>query len=400
MKIKFIIASFFLLTACHNENDKNPIDVKNESFLKKMDSLYKTGYLNGFSATIVDTSGIVYNEGFGYANVEKKKNYTENTIINIASISKVFVGVALMKAKDIGILKLDDPINNYLPFQVVNPNFPDNPITIRHLATHTSSIVDTDIYMKTCYINKDNVALAENLKVRYNLYYQNPSTDWMPLLDYLRSILKQGEPFYTASTFSKNKPGELYEYSNVGAALCALIIESASGKPFNNFTQEHIFKPLNMDVTSWFFEEIDSTNYSKLYYQDQVLPYYKILSYPDGGLITSSTELGLFLAELINGYSGTGTLLSKDSYQEIFKSQLSESNFKNKTNFNVGLFTEKELKYHVIGHNGGDPGTNTMMYFDTEKKTGKILITNTDSDEVMSDTIFWGIWNTLDEFQN
>ncbi|MFT5916249.1 MAG: CubicO group peptidase (beta-lactamase class C family) [Flammeovirgaceae bacterium] len=170
---------------------------------------------------------------------------------------------------------------NICRFKVINPNHPDELITIRQLATHTSSIVDTDIYMQTCYVNKDNIPIAESLKEKYELYYQNPAKDWIPLAEYLSKILKKEEAFYNASTFSKTKPGEVYEYSNIGTALCALVIESATGKPFNKFTEEHIFKPLEMSSTSWFFEEVDSANYSKLYFENQELPYYKILSYPD-----------------------------------------------------------------------------------------------------------------------
>jgi CubicO group peptidase (beta-lactamase class C family) len=98
--------------------------------------LYQIGIFNGFTGTVVDTSGILYNQGFGYADIAAKKPYTKQTVINIASISKVFIGVALMKAQEMGLLNLDDPINKHLPFAVSNPNFPNELITIRQLATH------------------------------------------------------------------------------------------------------------------------------------------------------------------------------------------------------------------------------------------------------------------------
>lgn len=404
MKYTIFIISLILCCACQNgEHEKSEPSVETDdlvisSFDQEMDSLHNLGVFNGFSAAIVDTSGIIYNRGFGYADVAKKKEYTENTVINIASISKVFIGVALLKAQELNLIDLDDPINKHLPFQVVNPNFPEELITIRQLATHTSSIVDTDVYMKTCYVNKDDVDIAENLKEKYELYYQNPSKDWVPLAEYLRKILKEDEVFYDVSSFAKRKPGELREYSNVGAALCALVIESAANRPFNEFTEEYIFEPLKMASTAWVFEEVDSSNYSKLYYDEQELPYYKILSYPDGGLITSSTDLSKFLIELIKGYSGKGSVLNSGNYLEFFKSQLEEEALDGKENFNVGIFIDKELGYHVIGHTGGDPGTNTMMFFDTENGVGKIFITNTDSKKENSREVFWGVWNALDHY--
>ena len=108
----------------------------------------KKGQFNGFSVAIVNESGTLYEKGIGYSNVEIKKKYTESTIQNIGSISKTFVGIALLKAQELGKLKLDDPINNYLPFRVKNPFYPETHITIRNLATHTSTITDNEFYLK------------------------------------------------------------------------------------------------------------------------------------------------------------------------------------------------------------------------------------------------------------
>uniref|UniRef100_UPI0025B983F9 serine hydrolase n=1 Tax=Bernardetia sp. TaxID=1937974 RepID=UPI0025B983F9 len=121
------------------------------------------------------------------------------------------------------------------------------------------------------------------------------------------------------------------------------------------------------------------------------------LSYPDGGLITSSSDLSKFLIDLMKGYDGNGMLLNKDSYAEFFKSQLEQENFEGKKDFNVGLFLDKQLAYNDIGHSGGDPGTNTMMYFDSEKKIGRIFIANTDSKKENSGDVFWGIWGVLEK---
>jgi len=407
MKNTIFIVSLILCLSCQNKehkktepNTETKINLAINAINKEIDSLYNIGLSNGFSATILDTSGVVYNKGFGYADVNRKKKYTANTIINIASVSKVFIGVALLKAQEMKLINLDDPINKHLPFEVINPHYPNEDITIRQLATHTSSIVDTDIYLQTCYINQDDIPLAENLEERYGLYYKNPSTDWIPLSQYLEKILQKNEEFYSASTFAKRKPGDFYEYSNIGAALCALLIESAAKKPFYEFTKEHIFQPLKMDATSWLFEEVDTAKYSKLYTEDQVLPYYKILSYPDGGLITSSTDLSEFLIDLIKGYSGNGSILKQSSYQELFKPQLEQKSFPEHKNkgFNLGVFLELEADYNVIGHTGGDPGTNIYMYFDTETKKGRILITNTDSQKENSGEVFLGIWNALGKY--
>ncbi|MEM8484373.1 MAG: serine hydrolase domain-containing protein [Bacteroidota bacterium] len=390
-----LVLVLLLLFSCQKEN-KVP-DSTSQSLTARLDSLYEADVYRGFSVAVVNEDGLLYNRGFGFADVAAGRPYTEETIINIASVSKVFVGVALLKAQELNLLDLDDPIGDYLPFTVANPKHPEVPITLRHLATHTSSIVDGDTYLETDYINKDDVPIGPALQERYKSYYQNPSSAWMPLADYLRKLLQAGEVWYADSMYADRAPGALFEYSNIGTALCALVIELAAEMPFHAFTTQHIFEPLGMSATGWRFEDVDMASYSKLYLDDKELPYYTILSYPDGALISSSTDLGLFLSELIQGYNGRGLLLSSEGYEALFASQLSDTQLDGREGFNAGLFIEKHLAYNDIGHSGGDPGVNTLMFFDSETLTGRVMILNSDSDKENSYDIYWGIWNALDD---
>ena len=411
MKESIYILLLLMICSCSNNSNSNQQQEEQtektqevstlalDSLNNKLDSLYQEGIFNGFAVAVVDENGAIYNQGFGYSDVKTKEKYDENTIINIASISKMFIGIALLKAKELKLLDLDDPINKYLPFEVKNPNHPDEIISIRQLATHTSSIKDNDSYMKYCYVNKDDIPLDKKLKERYEFYYANSSDKWIELEDFLEKMLRPDSEWYDESVFDQSKPGEQYDYSNIGASLCALIVERAAKTPFSEFTKKHIFKPLGMSSTGWFFEDIDMSRHSKLYRDEMELPYYRNLSYPDGALITSSSDLSLFLMELIKGHSQNGALLSSESYKELFKSQLTKEQLKEKENFNAGLFSEKYLSYNEIGHSGGDPGTNTLMFFDSEKKVGRIMILNSDSDKENSMKAYWGIWNALTAYQ-
>ena len=81
-----------------------------------------------------------------------------------------------------------------------------------------------------------------------------------------------------------------------------------------------------MNSSGWSFDEIDLSKHSTLYARPNIeLPYYSLVTYPDGGLITSISDMAKYLSELIKGYSGKGTLLSKTSYDELFKEQLSSA---------------------------------------------------------------------------
>ena len=371
-----------------------------DSLIEEISEICKQGFINGFSVGVVSKDSILFTEGFGYLDKKNKIPYTEETIQNIASISKTIVGVALLKAQELGILKLDDPINKYLPFNIINPYFPDTEITIRHLATHTSSILDSKKYWNNAYVLKDKRSKSTG-KIIGNI---NNSNKHLPLSKFLKRILYKDGKWYTKKSFNKTKPGELFKYSNIGAALTAYIIEIATEQPFPVFTKTYIFNPLKMDNSGWSFQTINFEKHSKLYANPQKeLAPYKLITYPDGGLRTSALDLCKFLKELMKGYQNEGIILSKNSYKELFNKQLTASNFNNRDaenpyndEYNMGVFMGFSAKGY-IGHTGGDPGVASYMFFNPSTNRGRILIVNTELEkEGVSE--FSKIWNKLKEF--
>lgn len=387
----------------HSEKTGN----KSDSLTDEINQIYKKGIFNGFGVSIVNENGTLYQKGFGFSDISAKKAYTEKTIQNIASVSKTFVGIALLKAQELGKLNLDDPIEKYLPFKVVNPNFPEAKITIRQLANHTSSIIDNEYYLTKSYILRPNQDL-KGLKLSFDeTQLFNPSDSLVSLEVFLKNSLSEKGKWFQTSGFLTNKPGEIYEYSNTGTALAGYIIERATGTSFANFTKEYVLNPLKMTDSGWKYEDIKLQILSRLYENPETpLPYYESLSYPDGGLMTSVNDLSMFLTELIKGYNGKGSILSKESYKEYFKAQLSASNFteRNERNpysesYNVGIFIGFGYTGY-IGHTGGDPGVISMMFFDPKSNTGRIMLFNTSFSDKSGNDAFYGIWNLLEKYQN
>ena len=389
-----LILNILVSTIYCQTNDSTSIKLTQE-----LEKIYAREYINGFSVAIVNQDGVLYEKGFGYSNIKANKKYTNNTIQNIASISKTFIGIALLKAQELGKLNLEDPINKYLPFDVSNPHFPNEQITIRQLATHTSSIKDPSRYEKNGYILKE----AENKEAKVNSNFRSPS-EKMVLDEFLKNILSEDGKWYKKNNFLKIKPGAIFEYSNVAAGLAALIIEKATNQSFNKFTNEYILKPLEMFDTGWSFTEVDFSKHSKLYLNNETeLAFYQLANYPDGGLITSSTDLGKYLTELIAGYSSNGKILTNESYKKLFKPYLTDKNFKERNEsvyndeYNMGVFMGISAKGQ-IGHTGGDPGVATHMFFNSETKIGKLLIVNTDlKKEGIKE--FIDIWKKLEEYE-
>lgn len=366
----------------------------------QLDGIRQQGYINGFSVAIVNQNGIRYTRGFGSADLKEDRKYTENTVQNIGSISKTFIGVALLKAQELGKLNLDDPINAYLPFKVTNPYFPESTISIRQLATHTSSLKDPSVYEKRGYILKEPNQPGTKASSNFR-----PPEDMVPMEVFLKSIFSREGKWYKKNNFLKEKPGAIFEYSNLGAGLAAYIVQVATETPFQEFTTEHILEPLGMTASGWRFADIDFSEHSNLYSNTETqLPFYSLVNYADGGLILSAVDMGKYLSELIKGQNGNGKILTTASYEELFTPQLAADNFKERNEsalsdeYNSGIFMGFSAKGY-IGHTGSDPGVATFMFFNPKTQIGKILMVNTDlgRDGIQE---FIAVWKTLEEYES
>ena len=394
-----------IISSCatkRKEHSEEFIKTQNE-LTEKLTEISKQTIFNGFGVALTNDNEVLYQNGFGLANVETGEKYTENTIQNIASVSKTFIGIAILKAQDLGKLKLDDPISKYLPYKIENPKFRENSITIRQLITHTSSIHDNEEYLNRAWVLYDTINLENNLKIDIGeCKFSAPSTE-VSMENFLLNVLTENGKGYKPNTFSEYKPGQIFEYSNMGATLAALVLEKATGQKFDDFTEKYIMQPLKMESTGWSLRSIDMKKHSRLYIDKKTAyPFYMCVTYPDGSIITSSDDMSKYICELMKGYSGNGTLLSKESYKEFFTQQLKPENFIDRDtsefgDYNIGI-TMSFGPTGNFGHFGGDPGLFSVIYFDKEKNTGKYYITNTDASGKESGKYHGQIVKLLDEY--
>ncbi len=319
----------------------------------------------GLGAAIIVDKKVVWMKGYGFADKQRAVPFTPNTIMNIGSISKTFTGAALMRAVQEGKLSLDDDVNKYLPFKVVNPYFPDERITLRHLATHTSGVADQpSVYLGTYHYGGDSPE---------------------PLGDFLRNYFASGGKYYSKENFLNARPGAQYEYSNIAAGLAGYVVEIAVGEKLNAYTRRHIFAPLKMENTGWFLSEISLANHSKLYAAQGgfsvPIELYGGTTYPDGGVRTSVADLSKFFIALLNGGEYEGArILEKRSVDEMLRLQFTDA--KKPDNIilkekNSGIFWATKRDVTRIGHAGTDPGVKTEMLSDLSKEVGVILFANT-----------------------
>ncbi|MEL6811611.1 MAG: serine hydrolase domain-containing protein [Bacteroidota bacterium] len=376
-----------------------------DSLNQRLATIAQSSELPGFAVSIVSKDKILYSNGFGYADRERKIPFTSETVQNIGSITKTLIGFATMKLVEEGKLSLEDPINDYLPFSVVNPSFPNQPITVRQLATHTSSLTDgaddmviEKTYLFTGEINFQEEELPEDYYPYFRIYQQNES---MSMEQYLYDVYHVKGKFYAKTNFLEQPPGTAYRYSNIGATLLALIIEKISGESFSDYTQKILLAPLELESTYWNLENVPKDKMITHYLSNGLrIPPYELITYPDGGLLTNVTDFSYYLMDMIKGLAGEGQLLSKEGYEELMSNQLTIENFPN-GNFEVtkGLMWNVNREEDNISMNGSDPGILTYTLFTTAGNLGIVIFMNTNIDDNESiEDAFNAIRGTL--FQN
>ncbi|WP_286923135.1 MULTISPECIES: serine hydrolase domain-containing protein [Lysinibacillus] len=351
------------------ENEKTCKEV--QQFDKQLTSLFDSLKVPGVAVLVFTKDKVLYKKEIGYANLEKKIPYTLDTVTNIASISKTFIGGSLAKAQEDGLLSLDEDINDILPFKVVNPYFPNGKITLKNLASHTSGIEDDE----TKYIYSYSAYGAKNMTLKDFLYsYLNPEGKW-----------------YSRDNFSNNKPGTSFSYSNIGSALAGYCIEARSKMTYADYVRKNIFEKLSMNNSGWNRSEFKlaniALNYSKLRIDFtnhtesmgatlEPMPAYELITYPDGGVMTTVNDLSKYLQAIMKRQD---TFITAKSIDLMLQKQFNDTNVPpecKETDENIGLFWSYSGE-KVWGHTGSDPGVDTSMYVNSNN-VGLIAFINTD----------------------
>jgi CubicO group peptidase (beta-lactamase class C family) len=316
------------------------------------------------AVTLVATKDKVLSlEAVGYADVGAKTPMRNDDLFWIASMSKAMTAAALMTLVDEGKVKLDDPVEKYLPEfkdqQVKNAekNGPiqklTHPITIRNILSHTSGLA---------YISPQ----------------EHPSLDMLPLAEAVRGYAAQPLEF---------QPDSKWSYSNEGINTAGRIIEVVSGMPYQDFMQKRLFDPLGMKNTTFWPTEEQVKRLAKSYkpgkdnmgleelqitYLHYPLADPKRQPMPAGGLFSTATDVAAFCQMFLNGGTRAGKrLLSEDAVRQMTSTQTGDllNQGKGENGYGFGLSTTRNARKGAVipgpcGH-GGAYATN--MWIDPER---------------------------------
>ena len=364
---------FATLTACTRGMSPDEIPVTADPTYPSMPALddaitaeMSASNVPGLSACIIKGGETVWCQGYGYANLSSETLATPQTPFMIASTSKTVAGVALMHLVESGAIGLDDPVNDHLDFTLTHPN-DATAITARMLMSHTSGIADNWDVLDPLVVNGDSpIALG----------------------DFMAGYLTPGGQWYSADdNFVRGGVLSESEYSNVGASLAAYLVEAASGVPFNEYCQTHLFTPLQMTDTAWHLADLDESTLATPYewYSGDWhgLAQYGYPDYPDGGLRTGAEPLSRFLTMFAEGGAlGDTRILSADGVEEMKQAHYPA------LDDTQGLiwYTWWVDGVEVTGHNGGDYGVSTEMGF-TKDGVGFVVLMNGEGGNKTLETI-------------
>jgi len=390
-----------LLLSCRTKVKENSVvEKKHQISVDYTDSLelifekeYAKGHLPGFALSIFTADSIHFMKGYGYADLAEKRPFDENTIQGIASISKTLIAIALMKAVEEGKMTLNDEINTILPYKVTNPNFPNIPITLRHLATHTSSISDDEHYDKAYVFSEDlkEEEFSEAWSKYIKLYNDNTS---MTMESYFYKMFASDGDWVSNNNFYPHQPGSTYEYSNIGAALLAYCIQLKIGKNYKEYTKDLILEPLGMNSSGWEYNNEEKERHI-IYYNESKnpVPPYEVITYPDGGLFSSVADMTTYMQDMMKGHAGNGQLLTPSSYQTMMANQIPALDTP------TGIIWDMDNTC-CIGHGGNDFGIATMAFFNPDTGIGKVLFSNISLEKEELGDQFYSIFNSMFRYDN
>jgi CubicO group peptidase (beta-lactamase class C family) len=305
----------------------------------------------GIAYGIVIDGRLAHTGAAGYRDIATKDPVDADTVFRIASMTKSFTALCIMRLRDEGKLGLDDPAERYVP-ELAGLAYPtaDSPrITIRHLLSHAAGFPE------------DNPWGDRQLAV----------TD-----DGMAEMMRRGIPFSTA-------PGTAYEYSNYGFAILGRIVARVSGMPYREYVEAHILTPLGMHATTLEAADVPPSRLAHGYRLEEDTGWVEEPPLPHGafgsmgGMLTSTRDLAAYVAFLSSAWpprddpdSGPVRRASLREMQQVWRpapAAVTRESVDGPLRLNVGGYgfglrvSQTCGSTHVVAHSGGLPGFGSQM---------------------------------------
>lgn len=336
-------------------------DTTSEAFINATREKIDNEFVGNFAMTLIENGNI--SKDFFYS-IDKPVN--ENTVFQVASVSKWVTSFGVMKLVEQGKLDLDKPIDDYLTrWHLPDSEFDNSKVTIRKLLSHSSGLVD-DLGYEGFAPNESVQTIEQSL---------NKASDGL----YSEGIAKVGF-----------EPGSSYMYSGAGYTILQLLIEEVTGQSFQDYMSQNIFEPLKMEHSTFVLSEKPNIELAQLYNDDGTIsPPIKFTALAAASLYTSTADLSKFLIANVTDNNA----LSKASIKQM----TSPETFINGIEvYGLGphLYSQNEKNSKIIGHDGSSnrPVVNTAARIDLKSQDGIIILEMGNRDIASSLADEWVYW--------
>jgi CubicO group peptidase (beta-lactamase class C family) len=328
--------------------------------------------LPGCTIALIEDGQTASIKNYGLADIETGKPIKEDTLFQIASISKSVTAWGIMKLVEAGKLDLDAPISRYLSrWQLPPSEFDNEAVTPRlllmHFAGTSLSGCGGTPYDQTWYT-------AEDI-----LFGRTPSLD-EGQVKYARKWdmdpSQYGQPVRLI-----HEPDTKFEYSGGGFTILELIIEEISGQSFTEFMNDSILHPLGMHESSFEIRESQLERVATPYSDTlEPIPLYRVNGKAAGGMYSNIEELARFACAEMEGPAGEAPgrgVLTPASVAEMHRpDRYAETQMDMVFNTGLGHYVLDIGNIRAIQHTGGNPGWRTVYTVVPEKKLGFVCLIN------------------------
>ncbi len=314
------------------------------------------GDIAGAVVVVVDDGEVLFEQGYGYADVEAETPVdAATTLFRIGSVSKLFTWTAVMQLVEAGKLDLDGDVNRWLDFEI--PPFDGAPVTLRNILTHTPGFEENAKELMSA-----DLAELDTLR--------DAVADWVP------------ERIFPAGTTPA--------YSNYATALAGYIVERVSGQPFDDYIEQHILDPLGMHYTTFRqpLPERLEPHMSKGYQlgSEAPKPYELVAMAPAGSVAASGADMARFMiAHLQNGHYGEAQILRADTAEIMHTTAAPGIPPLNR--MMLGFYETNVNGRRVIAHGGDTQWFHSYLHLFLDEGTGIFVSTNSAGKEGASGAI-------------
>jgi CubicO group peptidase (beta-lactamase class C family) len=285
---------------------------------------------------------IVWEEGFGFADLERRTPATPTTLYSMASISKPIAATGVMKLAEQGRIDLDRPANDYLgPGKITGLAGDASGATVRRLLSHTAG-----------------------LPLHYRFFYEGGTTQ--------RPAMDEAIGRYAIAVYP---PGAVYNYSNLGYGVLEEIVARASGRPFEDFMRDEVFLPLGMTTTT--IGTGAGLGNAAVRYDARRKPvaFYDFDHRAASAVYTSARELARFgMFHLKNHLKDQRRVLADST---IDRMQRVATPGDTGAGYGLGWGIGRDQGYRVVSHTGGMPGVSTTLKLYPEQNVVIAVLANT-----------------------